>query len=116
MPLPWKQRKQGYEIQEARLARKPGARPQLNSGRTWSGRGDVKQISPVANMLIDAKDHSNSKSYRITEAAWENLKSIANRTPPGCQPSLHLNVGKCRLVVIEEDLWDEINERLSEVR
>jgi len=112
--LPWKpNRKPGYQRQEERISKKPGHRPQLNSGRTWSGRGDVKLISPVSNLLIDAKDHSNSKSYRITEKDWTELKSMAQKTPPGCCPMLHLEIGQHSVVVIEESLWDEINERLS---
>lgn len=106
MQKPWKSsKKKGYEIQETRLSKKDGARPQLNSGRTWSGRGDVRH----GTMLIDAKDHSNSKSYRITESEWENLKSMAQKTPPGCLPMLQLDVGKFHLVVIDESLWDELN-------
>lgn len=114
MPLPWKSNDQKrYEKQEARVSRKEGAKPQLNSGRTWSAKGDVKQISPAGNMLIDCKDHSESKSYRITEDEWTKLKSMANGTPPGCLPMLQLDVGQHHLVVIDESLWDEINERLA---
>ena len=114
MLLPWKVSKQkGYEKQERRVSKKPGARAQLNSGRTWSGRGDVKQISPVGAMLIDCKDHSGSKSYRLTEGELSELKSMAQKTPPGCQYMLQLDIGKHHVVVIDETLWDEINERLT---
>lgn len=113
MPLPWKPSKQkGYEKQEARVSKKPGARAQLNSGRTWSGRGDVRHNVPMGEMLIDCKDHSKSKSYRITEQDWTDLKSMAHKTPPGCNPMLQLDIGKHSLVVIEESLWDEIYARL----
>ena len=113
--LPWKpSSKKGYEIQEKRLAKKKDSRPQLNSGRTWSGRGDVKQNSPIGHMLIDAKDHSRSKSYRVTAEAWATLKSMAYKTPPGCQPMLQVDVGSHSLVIIEESLWDSICERLRD--
>jgi hypothetical protein len=108
--LPWKRSsKSGSQKQEERISKKPGARPQLNSGRTWSGRGDVR----LGDMLIDAKDHSLSKSYRITEGEWNQLKRMAHKTPPGCNPMLQLDVGRFHLVVIEESLWDEIYDRLK---
>lgn len=114
MLLPWKDNPhQGYELQERRSAKKKGARRQLNSGRTWSGKGDVRHRTPAGEMLIDCKDHTDSKSYRITEDEWSEWKSTAHKSPPGCQPMYQLDIGKHRLVVIEEDLWDEILERLS---
>lgn len=110
MKTPWAKRDDPkYAQQERRTARKPGARAQVNSGRTWSSLRDVKQESPLGHVLIDNKTTDN-KSYSITEADFKSLKRDANRTPPGCHPALQVDLRSLRLMVIEEDLWDEITE------
>ncbi len=117
MALPWKpNQQQAYEKQERRLAKKPNSRPQLNSGRTWSGRGDVKENTASGTMLIDAKDRTESKSYRLTEEEWTDLKLMANKTPPGCNPMLALNLGQHRLIIIEESMWDEIKTLVDRIK
>lgn len=104
---PWKpDARQAYAKQEARTAKKPGARPQINSGRTWSSLRDVQQDSPLGRVLIDNKT-TEAMSYTITETDWKALKRDANRTPPGCSPALQIDIRGLRLFTVEEDLWDE---------
>lgn len=108
MKTPWQRATSPeYARQEKRTAKKPGARAQLNSGRTWSGLRDVRQASPVAHVLIDNKT-TDEKSYRITKDDWESLKRDANRTPPGCLPAFQLDISGTRLMVIDDDHYDEI--------
>lgn len=109
METPWSpDRKTASQKQEARTAKKPGARPQLNSGRTWSGKGDVKQY----DVLIDNKT-TEARSYTIKldgEHGWLAHKTHANRTPPGCLPALQVDISGVRLVVVEESFYDELIE------
>lgn len=72
----------------------------------------MKEDTDIGAMLIDAKDRTESKSYRITEQEWTDLKLMANKTPPGCNPMLVLNIGSHSLVVIEEAVWDALNFRI----
>lgn len=105
---PWQRAtERRYEAQERRTAKKPGARAQLNSGRTWSGLRDVKQASPIAHVLIDNKT-TEATSYRITEDDFAKLKRDANRTPPGCLPAFQIDIRDLHLMVIEDAHWDEI--------
>lgn len=111
MKTPWsKDEKPKYQKQEARTAKKAGARPQLNSGRTWSGLRDVLRITAVGRVLIDNKT-TDKRSYKISldgKDGWLALKRDANRTPPGCLPGFQIDIQNVRLVVIEEDLFDEM--------
>jgi hypothetical protein len=108
MKTPWEQVKESRsQRQEKRTGKKPGARQQINSGRTWSSKGDATWDSPIGRLLIDNKD-TEDFSYRITEDDWDKLKKQANQTPPGCQPGLQIDIRNLRLLVIEEATYDEI--------
>lgn len=108
MKTPWDRvTKPKYAQQERRTAKKDGARPQVNSGRTWSSLRDVKQSSPVGHLLIDNKT-TDAESYRITKGDFRELIRDANRTPPGCNPALQIDIQELRLMVVQEGLWDEI--------
>jgi hypothetical protein len=118
MSTPWERATAPkYARQEKRTASKPGARPQLNSGRTWSSLRDVKQKSPVGHILIDNKT-TEATSYRITKDDFKALKRDANRTPPGCVPAFQIDIQDLRLLVIEDSMWDEVLDyiRLLESR
>lgn len=112
--IPWKLgKKKPYEKQEERTAKKKGARRQLNSGRVWSGLRDVKRIVGKRTFLYDNKTTS-TRSYSLTAEEFNRLKRDANRTPPGCIPVLQIDFTGggtvLRLVVIEEDLFDELTQ------
>jgi hypothetical protein len=104
--VPWKLGKKPYIEQEKRTAKKAGARPQLNSGRTWSGKGDVRQSSPVGHLLIDNKT-TETMSVRFSRDDFIKLEKQANRTPPGCSPMFQIDIAGLRTVWISERLWDE---------
>jgi hypothetical protein len=108
MSTPWNRAKeQRYAKQEKRTSKKPGARAQINSGRTWSSLRDVVQDSPFGRMLIDNKT-TEARSFTIKDDDWISLKRDANRTPPGCSPAFQIDIRDLRLLVIEDSLWDEI--------
>jgi hypothetical protein len=96
-----------YAKQEKRTAKKHGARPQVNSGRTWSSLRDVKQESPLGYVLIDNKT-TEASSYRITKPDFMALSRDANRTPPGCHPALQIDIQDLRLIVFHEGFWDDV--------
>lgn len=113
MNTPWEAAKQRrYQRQERRTASKPNARAQVNSGRTWFSLRDVMEKTPLGRVLTDNKD-TEAQSYTIKKNDWRALKRDANRTPPGCHPSLQIDIQGLRLRVIEEDLWDEINKYVT---
>jgi len=116
MTVPWnKGRRPEYLKDEIRQAKRPGARRQINSGRLWFSLRDVIEKTKVGTLLIDNKTGKDGplKSYRITEKEWDEIHRDANRTPPGCHPVLRLNIGRYRLMVIEEDLWDDVGDMLT---
>lgn len=118
MSTPWRETKDpGYMRQEKREAGKRGSRRQVNSGRLWFSLRDVIQRTAIGRLLIDCKTGRDGplKSYRLTDDEWALLKRDANRTPPGCYPALKIELGKFHLLVIEEDMWDETVEALSEI-
>jgi len=116
MKTPWKKdTTPAYASAEKRQAKRPGARAQINSGRLWHSLRDVVERSVVGHLLIDNKTGKDGPliSYRITQHDWYDLKRDANRTPPGCHPVLRLDIGPYKLMVIEEDLWDEVGEMID---
>jgi hypothetical protein len=108
MKSPWKRATETRSVlQERRTAEKPGARAQINSGRTWSSLRDVRMDSPIGRLLIDNKD-TEGESYTIKRSDFKAMKRDANRTPPGCHPMLQIDIQDLRLMLFEEALWDEI--------
>lgn len=102
MRKPWKDKEPAYVTAEKKQAKRPGARPQLNSGRTWSGKGDVIE----AGLMIDNKTGKDGplNSYRITNKYWTQMKKDANRT--GLDPALRLDIGSHELIVVDQATWD----------
>lgn len=118
MKTPWQRATDpDYVKQERRTARKRGARPQINSGRTWSSLRDVKVNSPLGHILIDNKT-TEAKSYTITKDDFNALIRDANRTPPGCQAALQVDIQDLRLITLTEAFWDDVLDyiRLLEAR
>jgi len=118
MTVPWnKDRTPNYLKAEKEQAKRKGARAQINSGRLWFSLRDVIEKTVLGNLLIDNKTGRDGPliSYRVTQYDWHDLKRDANRTPPGCHPVLRLNIGPYKLMVIEEDLWDEVGDMLGQI-
>jgi len=118
MSVPWRLgKKKPYEKQEARTAKKDGARPQLNSGRRWDGKGDVKRLTKFGTFLYDNKTRGVG-GFTLTARDFLKLKKQANSTPPGCMPVFQVDLKSTdetkliRLVIIEEDVFDEMLDRL----
>lgn len=57
-------------------------------------------------MLIDNKT-TEAQSFTISLKDWLPMKRDANRTPPGCSPAFQIDIRGTRLMLVEEDLWDE---------
>jgi hypothetical protein len=113
MKTPWEQAKERrYQRQERRTASKPGAKAQVNSGRHWFSKRDVLESTPLGHVLTDNKD-TEGQSFTIKKLDWLALKKDAIKTPPGCHPSLQIDIQDVRLRVIGEDLWDEINKYVA---
>jgi hypothetical protein len=91
--------------QEQRLARLPGGRKQVNSGRGpwWSKRDN--QLRGYADFLVEAR-HVNTpgrrsqQSYTITEVEFAAIERNAFSTPPGCLPAMQIDIGRYQLFVI----------------
>jgi hypothetical protein len=111
MDSPWERSlKSRSKLQEERMSRMKGARPQVNSGRIWSSLRDNKLTSFIGMFLIDNKTHDDpeKRSYRLDYDEWKSLRKDANRTPPGCLPALQVDLQDISLFVIELSTWDEI--------
>jgi hypothetical protein len=111
---PWGQSsKQAYQKQEARISAKPGARAQINSGRTWKSLRDVVEQTPLFHILFDCKGpkvEGEETTFKLEPKKWRELRRDANRTPPGCVPGYQLDLAPdVRLVVIDEATWDDFN-------
>lgn len=114
METPWDRAKerQGYIEHEARISRKPGARAQPNSGRHWTRLLDVSQRFSTwfSRILFDAKS-TDKESYSISKKEWAKVKRNANRSPidgMSAIPAMALQIQDLRLVVFEEDFWDQL--------
>ena len=72
----------------------------------------------IGNILIDCKTGRDGplKSFRITDKEWDEMKRDANRTPPGCYPAYRIDLGKHRLLLIEEEMWDDAVEVMNGAR
>lgn len=113
MGVPWKLgKKPAYQKQEERTGKKQGGKPQMNSGRVWSSLRDVKRKVGKRTFLYDSK--TRRTSFQLTRVDFDLLKRDSNRTPPGCLPVLQIDftqgVKPLRLVVIEEDVFDDLVE------
>jgi hypothetical protein len=115
---PWDEsKKRKSQRQEERTAKMPGARPQVNSGRTWSSLRDVKLSTFFGVVLIDNKTTENpeNRSYRLTRDEWLELRRDAGRTPPGCMPALQIDIQDVHLLVFELGMWDAMVEHVTKL-
>jgi hypothetical protein len=100
---PWRQakKKQSYMVQEAKLSASPGARAQVNSGRTWFSKRDVRKNG----FLIEART-TQAGSYTIKEAEWEKLTGDSFGQPPGLLPAMQIDLQEHHLWVMRQEDWD----------
>ena len=88
MRTPWNQAQQQKRSrrQEAGLAALPGGRAQVNSGRTWVSKRDVR----LNGFLVEAR-FTDKASYSISRAEFDKIVRDAIGTPPGQLPAIQLD-------------------------
>lgn len=91
MTTPWEkadaQRK--ARRQEDRMGKKPGAQKQVNSGRTWFSKRDVRWNG----FLVETR-YTDNKTYPIERDEFKRMTSDAIRTPPGQLPAMQIDFGE----------------------
>jgi hypothetical protein len=85
---PWKQAKANLKSrrQESRLAKLPGGRAQVNSGRTWFSKRDVR----LGGFLVEARTTAKG-SYTISRDEFLHVQRDALGTPPGQLPAMQVD-------------------------
>ena len=103
LQTPWKKarEKQAYQRQEERLAASPGARAQVNSGRYWFSKRDVRKNG----FLIEART-TQAKSYSISAEEWDKLTNESFTQPPGLLPAMQIDLQGSRLWVMRQEDFD----------
>lgn len=88
---PWKQATSGKrsERQERRLAKLPGGQKQINSGRHWVSKRDVR----LGGFLVEART-TEKDSYRLERDEFEDITRDALSTPPGQLPAVQIDFEK----------------------
>ena len=84
-----------WEQQERDIAKRSGGKRQPGSGSGWLHPNDVKD----ERYLHEAKQ--GAKMVTIKDSDWEKLRQ--NAYAMGRQPLMHIQVGKRRLVLHDED-------------
>lgn len=99
MDTPWDRAKaqQKSQKQEKRIGNLPGGRKQINSGRNWFSKRDVR----LGGYLVEARI-TDAQSYTIKKKEFEQITSEAIQTPPGMLPAMMLEIAGLRLVVTRE--------------
>lgn len=87
-PTPWQQARENRKSQrqEERLAKLPNATKQINSGRTWFSKRDVR----LGGFLVEART-TGARSYSISKNEFEKLTREAFGTPPGQLPGMQID-------------------------
>jgi hypothetical protein len=91
LTTPWRQAtgNQRSQRQERRLAKEPGGKKQINSGRHWVSKRDVR----LNGYLVEART-TEKKSYSISRKEFEDITRDALSTPPGQLPGLQIDFEK----------------------
>ena len=94
-------KRQPWEKEERRIARRRGGTRNSGSGSGWRHRNDVRE----SGVLWEQKTTGN-RQFSIKEDDWEKLRKQALLDDR--MPALHITLGtkKRRLVVIEEADFD----------
>jgi hypothetical protein len=85
-----------WEQQERRVAKLRGGRRQPGSGSGWLHQNDVKDDE----YLWEMKGTEGRKSIIVKLEDWEKVRT--NAITSGRKPAMHLQIGKRRLVVLDE--------------
>lgn len=72
--------------QEERLAKLPGGKKQINSGRSWISKRDVR----LGGFLVEART-TEKASYAINRDEFIEIERNAIGTPPGQLPAVQID-------------------------
>ena len=84
-----------WKAQEKRVAKRTGGKQQPGSGSGWIHPNDVLDDKHLWEMKA-----TNGKSISIKLADWEKVRR--NALSIGRWPAMHLQIGRRRLVVLDE--------------
>jgi hypothetical protein len=108
---PWSRaRKTRNALQEAALSSLRGGERQVNSGRIWRWRRDVR----LGNLLIEART-TEAKSYRIDYDEFQALTKEAYSTPPGCLPGMQIDIRDLQLICLRFTDFDAFRMHLEDL-
>lgn len=87
-PTPWEQAtaNKRSQRQEKKLGKLPDATKQINSGRTWFSKRDVR----LGGFLVEART-TMARTYSIDRREFEQLTRQAFGSPPGQLPALQVD-------------------------
>lgn len=86
-PTPWgRARRTQSERQERRLGKLPTGKKQINSGRHWFSKRDVR----LGGFLVEART-TGSASYTLSRPEFDKLTREAFGSPPGMLPAIQLD-------------------------
>lgn len=86
-PTPWDQAQQTKsQRQESRLGKLPGGRKQVNSGRHWFSKRDVR----LGGFLVEART-TGAASYTIGRPEFDAVTRQAIGSPPGMLPAFQID-------------------------
>ena len=117
LTTPWHKAKaqQRSRRQEQALANRPGGRKQVNSGRHWFSKRDVR----LNGFLVEART-TDADSYRIDKREFEKIVKDALGTPPGMLGAMFIEFPGLKLMVTKfqdhEYLMSVIGELQDELQ
>lgn len=105
---PWDEARshQKSQRQERRIADLPDGKKQVNSGRQWHSKRDVR----LGGFLVEART-TDAQSYRVEKKEFETITRQAVGTPPGCLPAMFIEIDGLRLVVTREQDFEFLRVR-----
>lgn len=111
METPWtRARKLKSEIQEDSIGKMEGGKRQVNSGRLWRWKRD----GILHNFLVEART-TEKESYRVEMREFQDIRKQAMQTPPGLRPAMQVDIKGLRLVVIELQVFQEMQLHIIEL-
>lgn len=107
---PWQQAKsqQKSRKQEERLANEEGGRRQINSGRLWHSKGDVR----LGDFLVEART-TDKESYRLTVEDLKKIERQAANTGGMPLPAMQIDMSGAQVFVMRLTDHQEREARLS---
>lgn len=95
--------------QEKRLAATTGGQVSAGSGSGWKRKSDVRSPRTEDTPFLWEAKRTDAKSFSLKLDDWEKNRRYA--LSEGRTPAMHVEIGKRRLVVLEEDDFMELLDR-----